>query len=821
MVRNQQGTEAALGDVKDQPLYLCKRCHDSRVEYVVMSDILQRIRRGTGEVASGLKESLMSGANASLQRIIVVSNRLPFTVVQEGGKIEFQESAGGVATGLRALLCSAQSPLSVEAECLWVGWPGGTISDEFKEAVKAKALSDYRSYPVFLSGQDFENFYQGFCNKTIWPIFHYFPSHARYDENYWLQYQKVNEIFSEALLDIVGKDDLLWVHDYHLMLLPNFIRKRLPNVRIGFFLHIPFPQFEVFRLLPGTWRRQILEGLLGADLIGFHTHDYMGYFLRCVQRILGYEHTMGQLALEDRMVKAGAFPMGVDSQKFDVAANSTDVRRERDELRRTLGDSKVILSVDRQDYSKGILHRLRGFELMLERNPKWHGKATLIMVVVPSRIGIEDYEGMKKQIEELVGKINGKFGAIGWTPIIYQYRALPFDSLVAMYGASDVALVTPLRDGMNLIAKEYVASRTDKTGVLILSEMAGSAKELTEAIIINPNHREEIAEALEMALEMPYGEQIRRNRIMQHRLCRYDVARWAIDFIKKLISVDHSRKQFSAQLLSSSVKMELIRHYRQGRHRLLLLDYDGTLVPFAKRPQLAKPNGELLKILHYLGGDSKNELVLLSGRDKATLEDWFGLLPVGLGAEHGVCIKERNKRWKTIKPLAADWKVKLLPILEMYADRVAGAFVEQKEFSLVWHYRGADAEQGALMASELADDLLAFTANIDVQVLQGSKVVEVRNAGVNKGTATQQWLSKSDFDFILAIGDDWTDEDMFAVLPEWAYSIRVGITRTHARFNLHDCGEVLQLLDLLVGKFLQIGIPKDQVIQRYLLKSLT
>src|SRR3990172_6657495 len=259
---------------------------------------------------------------------------------------------------------------------------------------------------------------------------------------------------------------------------------------------------------------------------------------------------------------------------------------------------------------------------------------------------------MKNKIDELVGRINGRFSSGGWAPIFYQYRFLSFEQLVALYTVSDVALVTPLRDGMNLVAKECLASRTDKTGVLILSEMAGSAKELTEAIIINPNHREEIAEALEMALEMPCGEQIRRNRIMQHRLCRYDVARWAIDFIKKLISVDHSRKKFCAQILSSSAEVELIRHYRQGRHRLLLLDYDGTLVPFAKRPQLAKPNGELLKILHYLGGDSKNELVLLSGRDKATLEDWFGLLPVGLGAEHGVCIKERNKRWKTIKPLA-------------------------------------------------------------------------------------------------------------------------------------------------------------------------
>ena len=227
-------------------------------------------------------------------------------------------------------------------------------------------------------------------------------------------------------------------------------------------MHIPFPQFEIFRLIPGKWRRELLEGLLGADLIGFHTHDYGEYFLRCVQRILGYGHQMGQLTAGGRTVKVGAFPMGIDFKKFHEAANLTEVQKEKEELARSLGDSKIVLSVDRQDYSKGILHRLQGFEAMLETNPDWRGKVTLIMLVVPSRIGIADYEGMKKRIEELVGKINGRFGTISWTPIIYQYRSLPFQSLAAMYAMSHVALVTPLRDGMNLVAKEYVATRKIK-----------------------------------------------------------------------------------------------------------------------------------------------------------------------------------------------------------------------------------------------------------------------------------------------------------------------------------------------------------------------
>jgi trehalose 6-phosphate synthase/phosphatase len=570
---------------------------------------------------------------------------------------------------------------------------------------------------------------------------------------------------------------------------------------MGFFLHIPFPQFEIFRLIPGKWRRGILEGLLGADVIGFHTHDYSEYFLRCVQRILGYEHRMGQLTIGGRLVKVGAFPMGIDFKKFYEAADLTEVQKEKEELERRLGDSKIVLSVDRQDYSKGILHRLQGFEAMLETHPQWRGKVTLIMLVVPSRIGIADYEGMKKRIEELVGKINGRFGTISWTPIIYQYRSLPFPSLAAMYAMSHVALVTPLRDGMNLVAKEYVATRRDKTGVLVLSEMAGASKELPEAIIINPNNREEIADALKTALEMPCDEQIRRNAIMQNRLRRYDVVRWAMDFLGELLSTNPVDEASHMKWLDAAVRRKLIEQYHCSVRRLLILDYDGTLAPFAPYPEAAKPTQKLQQILRSLATDSRNELLLATGRDRATLNQWFKGVPMGLAGEHGAWIKEWNGDWKTQQTLPLDWKPKLMPILEMFADRVPGAFVEEKEFSLVWHYRAADPKQGSAAARELADHLVVFTASIDLQVLRGNKAIEIRKAGVNKGSAVRQWLAKNDFDFILAIGDDLTDEDMFAVLPPWAYSFRVGANRTHARFRLQSPIEVVQFLaELALGQ---------------------
>ncbi|MCL5075129.1 MAG: bifunctional alpha,alpha-trehalose-phosphate synthase (UDP-forming)/trehalose-phosphatase [Chloroflexi bacterium] len=725
-------------------------------------------------------------------RLLIVSNRLPITVTEKDGKLRFQQSPGGLVSGLSAYLDSLKSSPFAKLEHLWIGWPGIAVED--KEKLRLKAPAQFHAYPVFLSEEAMERFYHGFCNKIIWPLFHYFPSYAVYDEDYWVHYTRVNETFCDAVMEIVKPGDVVWVHDYHLMLLPKLLRKKMPSLPIGFFLHIPFPVFEVFRLLPAQWRREILEGLLGADLIGFHTHDYTQYFLKCVLRILGYEHDMGRIMTGDHMVKVDTFPMGIGFQRFHNAVNSPEIQREIGKLKKTLADFRVILSVDRLDYTKGISNRLQGYEVFLEKNPQWHKRVILVLVVVPSRIGVEHYQQMKRQIDELVGKINGRFGSVHWTPILYQYKFLPFQPLVALYSISDIALITPLRDGMNLVAKEYVAARTDKTGVLILSEMAGASKELGEAIIINPNNTEEIANALKEALEMPEEEQVKRNQAMRARLERYDVVRWADDFIQALLSIKEMQKRLDARLLGSKARGQLIKDFNGARRRLIFLDYDGTLVPLVDTPQKAKPTEELLQIIKRLSEDHQTEIVLISGRAKDTLEIWFGMLNVGLVAEHGAWLKEKNGDWRMLKPLANDWRSHLLPLLETYVDRLPGSFIEEKEFAIAWHYRKADPELGPIRANELMDDLVSFTANIDVQVLQGNKVVEIRNAGVNKGAAGLCWISKDKFDFIMATGDDWTDEELFRILPEAAYSIRVGMTQSHARFNLHNHAEVLNLI---------------------------
>lgn len=731
------------------------------------------------------------------RRLVVVANRLPFNVTVENGELRFHESAGGLVTGLSSYIQSRKRSPALPDEHVWVGWPGSSVDPPLRETLKEEARARFQSHPVFLSEEEMDQFYLGFCNATIWPLFHYFPSFAVYQPSFWEQYKHVNEVFCETLMDVVKEGDLVWVHDYHLMLLPRLLKMRAPEFPVGFFLHIPFPSFEVFRLMPGRWRREILEGLLGSDLIGFHTYEYSRHFLQCVLRIVGYEHHMGQILTSDRLVKVESYPMGIDFEKFANAVTDPGVDEERRALKNSLSNVKVILSVDRLDYSKGIPNRLEGFEIFLESHPHYQGKVVLLMIVMPSRIGVTQYDQMKRQIEELVGKINGRFGRIDWTPVVYQYRSVPFQFLAALYSASDICLVTPLRDGMNLVAKEYIATRRGGAGMLILSEMAGAAKELGEAIIVNPNNREEIAEALRDALETSVEEQKRRNQIMQRRLRRYDVMRWAKDFVNDLVGMGEVQDRIRARMLPKAARAEIIDRYKKSRRRALFLDYDGTLSPFARHPSLVRPDEAKLALLRDLAADSRNSVVLISGRDRGTLQDWFGHLPLALVAEHGMWLRGVGETWRMFKNVAGEWKARVLPILEIYADRLPGALIEEKEHAVAWHYRMADPDQGADLAAELTDHLASLTAKTDLQVSQGSKVVEIGHAGINKGVAALDWLSRGDFDFVLAIGDDWTDEELFRALPDAVVSIRVGIAHTHARYNLRTIGEALEFLKSL------------------------
>jgi trehalose 6-phosphate synthase/phosphatase len=735
-----------------------------------------------------------------MSRLIVVSNRLPFSLAKTSrGGFAFKPSAGGLVTALGAYL--ERERRERDLECVWVGWPGADVPEEKQPEVRERAMRDHGSWPVFMSQDQADDFYHGFCNKALWPLFHYFTSYAVYDAKQWDSYVEANQRFADELEALIQPGDRVWVQDYQLMLLPALLRARHPELSIGFFLHIPFPSFEVFRLLPTKWREELLAGVLGADLIGFHTHDYTQYFLRSVYRTLGYDHHFGQIQIGDRVHKVDTFPIGIDAKRFMETAASPTVAALASEIRTNLGDErKILFSVDRLDYSKGILHRLLGFGEFLDHNPEWKEKIVFVLSVVPSREEVPQYRRMKKDLDEMVGRINGRHGNTGWMPIVYQYRSLPFEELTAFYRMADVALITPLRDGMNLVAKEYVACRVDDDGVLILSETTGAARDLGESILVNPNHQAELAAALLEALRMPVEEQRRRMEPMRARLARYDATWWANSFLESLDEVvSKPQEAFRARAMTSAHSAVVRGEFAAAAKRLFLLDYDGTLVPFAALPHLARPDAELKTLVRKLCADSRNVVVLISGRDRNTLGEWFGDEKVHMVAEHGAWIRPSGAAWELLKPVDASWKETLLPLFQMYVGRLPGSLLEEKDYSLAWHYRGAEPELGLARAKELVDDLTQYTANFDVQVLEGKKVVEIRNIGINKGAAALMLLKTHQPEFTISIGDDQTDEDLFRVLPPEAVTIRVGTLFSKARFSLPDHKAVRSLLESLTS----------------------
>lgn len=735
----------------------------------------------------------MSDSRKQQPRILVVSNRLPVRLERQDNGFRYRPSVGGLATTLDAL--------RKEMSMLWVGTPGLKIEDRAMFATVEKDLRrQFDSVPLDLDTTEFDSFYAGFSNGSLWPLFHYFPQYAHYDEGEWQAYREVNQHFCEKVVEIAQPNDLIWVHDYHLLLLPRMIREAIPDATIGFFLHIPFPSYELFRMLP--WREQILRGMIGSDLIGFHSYGYARHFLSSLMRILGLEHDFGTVMVDSRAVRVDTFPLGVDVARFAATGEDPEVQAELADLRRQVQDRKVILSVDRLDFTKGILQRLEAFEMFLERNPSWQGRVTLLTLLVPSRTQVPEYQALKSQVDEMVGRINGRFGQPAWSPIWYLYRSLPFKKLVALYLLADVALVTPLRDGMNLVAKEYLATRTDGSGVLVLSETAGAAEELGEALIINPHDLRQMTDALAEALEMPREQQILRNEVMRARLKRYDTTHWAQEFISQLEASRAERDLNRPRHLRGKAMDALLESYTNAKRRLILLDYDGTLVSFAPTPKAAKPDDALLVLLKELAAGSKTHVVILSGRDPETLGDWLGGLGVDLVAEHGGLVRYADRReWESLtEGVSVEWKAQLRPLLEVFVDRTPGALLEEKAASLVWHYRRADPDLGRQRAAELTEALQGYVANTNLHILQGHKVIEVKPSNVSKGGAAQVWLKrKPRYDFVLVIGDDQTDEAMFQVMPKGGWSIKVGSPEhSAASYFVSAPYEVRDLLERLL-----------------------
>jgi trehalose 6-phosphate synthase/phosphatase len=728
-----------------------------------------------------------------MSRLIIISNRLPISIDRAGADIVVRQSSGGLVSAIKSYFEQANADGEVYTDKLWIG-SMDACPEDWKLAKESGTINlDFKVVPVFPEKSIYDDFYNGFSNSTLWPLFHYFPSLVENKSEYFEAYTQVNQLFADVVAGIYQPGDVVWVHDYQLMLLPNLLRSKIPDATIGFFLHIPFPSYEIFRLMPTEWKRMLLTGILGADLVGFHTHDYVQHFIQSAKMILQVESQFNNIMFNNRMIKADLFPIGIDYKRFRDACIDETVVGIATSLEEKFWNQKIIFSVDRLDYTKGLDYRLDSYEEFLSRYPQWVEKVTFILNVVPSRESVPRYSERKGRIEEKVSQINGRFSTLHWQPLIYRYNHLGFEELCALYQVADIALITPLRDGMNLVAKEYVASCIDK-GVLVLSELTGAANELSEALLVNPTDIHEVANAINTALTMPLVEQRSRLSYMQRRIAEYDVVKWINDFLDSLVQIKKDQEALKVNVLRENTIQTILEDFKKAKRRCILLDYDGTLAPYQKLPSLAVPSDELIDLLKILTRDEANEVIIISGRDAQTLDRWLGHLPLNLVAEHGAMVKYRNGEWKETVNSSSEWKMQIRPLMQLFVDRCAGSFIEEKKSTLAWHYRNTYPELGFVRSRELRNSLLQLTANTSLQVIDGNKVLEVRTVGVDKGTAAANMLGTLNPEFIICLGDDATDEDMFRSLREKAYTIKIGRGSTAAQYTILSQREVYPFL---------------------------
>jgi trehalose 6-phosphate synthase/phosphatase len=732
-----------------------------------------------------------------MARLILASNRLPVAARLERGELVISPGAGGLASGLTGFQARTGG--------LWIGWPGETwrLNPNQRQELDRR-LADLRALPIELTANEVSRYYEDFSNGILWPLLHYQVERLPQDPRGWDTYRRVNQRFADRIVEEYRPGDLIWIHDYQLMLVPGMVRRQLPGAAIGFFLHVPFPTSELFRVL--RWRAELLEGMLGATLVGFHTASYADHFRNAAVKLLGCEVRMGRIMFEGRAVRAGTFPMGIDAKVYATLAESRSVIAESDRLRESSGDVRIIVSVDRLDYTKGIPRRLLAFERCLERHPKLRGRVQLLVVAAPSRESVGPYRQLRRTVDELVGRINGRYATLGHAPIHYISRTLGRDRLVAMYRAAAVALITPLRDGMNLVSKEFVASRVDEDGVLVLSELAGAAAELGAALLVNPYDLDAVADQLNRALEMPEPERRERMRGLRTEVMSHDVHRWAEEFVGAL-RAEHRRAIRAAQAgvgLEDAVRpVDILAELGQPMPKVaLVLDYDGTLVPLRPRPEEARPDDELLRLLNALAGLPGVALHVVTGRRRTDIEAWLGHLPVGLHAEHGLSSRGiGRKRWRhrTVEP-APPWIELAREPMTARVAAVAGSHLEEKDASLVWHYRTANQVAGAVAARELHDELQAALQGSGARVVPGARTIEVRYGNVHKGLIVAEVEAAHPGYRLLLAGDETTDEDMFLAAPPDAITIRVGPGHTAARFRLGGPDQVRALLGELARR---------------------
>ena len=713
---------------------------------------------------------------------MIVSNRLPVTVRRSRGELRIEKSSGG--------LVAAMQPAMQHRGGTWVGWPGGDLPEE----KSLDGIDDrFALAPVALSSNEIRRYYGGFSNRTLWPLFHSLPERAEFDRLDWEAYEAVNRRFAMAAADVTGEDELVWIHDYQLLRTATHLRRLRPDARIAFFLHIPFPPYDVYRILP--WYRELLLGLLACDLVGFHCPGYVTNFLDCVERLLGerVDRLTGQIEHGNRTVHVGAFPLGIDYTAVEAAARAAPARPPG-------VPARTILGVDRLDYTKGIPERILAFERLLELYPEHREEVVLLQIAVPSRAQVAEYQALKREIDELVGRVNGKFGTSSWTPIQYLYRSVPPDELAGLYRDADVALVTPLRDGMNLVAKEFVASRVAEPGVLVLSRMAGAAETMQEATRVNPYNADSVANVLHRALEMPRDDRLARMRALQRRERVHDLYRWLRDF---LTAADEPRQELRP--VTSDDFEHWLGEFLGGSRVALFLDYDGTLTELAEHPSKAELGPDSRALIETCAARPDTDVSIISGRGIDDVRRMVGIDNLIYAGNHGLEIAGPDIEPFThgdtghFRERAAEVAVRLRDL------ETDGAWVEEKGASLTFHFREVAPDKHAGLAAEA----WAIIRSVGFQPRDAVLAVEARPPiGWDKGHAVLRILRDrygagwSEHVRAIYVGDDETDEDAFRALQGLGATFRVGgaENRTLAGRRLRDVAAVHTMLGWLAKR---------------------
>ncbi|KAI0659880.1 trehalose 6-phosphate phosphatase [Cubamyces menziesii] len=656
-----------------------------------------------------------------------------------------------------------------------------TILEEYRSRDEPQDGKKIHYVPVWLDDKDAHGHYDGYCKQTLWPLFHYLlwqdvaTEYASAD-THWAPYAAVNAAFARRVAEVYRPGDLIWIHDYHLLLVPSLLRQTLPDAAVGLFVHTPFPSSEVFRCLPR--RKEILDGMLGANLICFQTYSYSRHFTSSCIRVCGYEVTSrGGIDVQGHVAAIGYCPVGVDADRVAKDTLRPGIQPKLDALRALYEGKKIIVGRDKLDVVKGVVQKLRAFEKLLQDYPQWIGNVVLIQVTSPA---LTDSPKLERQVSELVAHINGEYGSLDFIPVHHYHQTIKKDEFYALLSVADLGVITPLRDGMNTTSMEFVISQErSKKSPLILSEFMGISSNMTEALQINPWNLSEVAAAMHRGLTMSDEEKLRRHQQLYKTVTTHTSHTWAAMLAKKLLERLGSSNM--ARQTPFIPKPELEKHYLKAKKRLFLFDYDGTLAPIVKVPSAAVPSKETLEALEALTADPKNVVYIISGRDGEFLEQHLGHIKnLGMSAEHGGFIREPGQStWSNFtQSLDMSWMSEVLEIFKYYTERTTGSHIEVKKSSITWHYRSADPEWGLFQCHQCQDLLENNLARKrPIEVLVGKKNLEVRPLAVNKGEIVKRILYfNPDAEFVFCAGDDKTDEDMFRALllfPQGATKARL------------------------------------------------